>query len=135
MSIETLIAEGAGLAAAGWTVYFALAKPKVTASSGASRTRRSAPTVESVRVEPRHTSEPSQQPPKPDPFAEAYAVLELPIGASKDEIVAAYQKRVREYHPDKTAHLGRDLREMAHKKFIAIQAAYDLLARGDRKRR
>jgi DnaJ-class molecular chaperone len=48
-------------------------------------------------------------------------------GASKEEIKAAYKKLVAQYHPDKVQHLGKEFQELAHKKFVAIQRAYDVL--------
>ncbi len=56
-----------------------------------------------------------------------YEVLEIHSGASKDEIVAAYRKAVKKYHPDKVAHLGKDLQELANQKFIEIREAYKQL--------
>lgn len=56
-----------------------------------------------------------------------YEVLGVGPGASKEEIKAAYKKLAAQYHPDKVQHLGKEFQELAHKKFIAIQKAYDAL--------
>ena len=56
-----------------------------------------------------------------------YQVLGLKPGASPDEIRAAYRLAAQAYHPDKVAHLGPELRELAQKKFVEIQQAYDAL--------
>ncbi len=56
-------------------------------------------------------------------------VLGIHSGASKNEIVAAYRKAVKEYHPDRVAHLGKDLQNLANQKFIEIREAYSQLIR------
>ncbi len=56
-----------------------------------------------------------------------YALLELSPDASTEEIRAAYRRAVSRYHPDKVAHLGPEFQELAHKKLLAIQAAYEAL--------
>jgi DnaJ like chaperone protein len=61
----------------------------------------------------------------PDP----HAVLGVPRSASGEEIQAAYRARMREYHPDKVAHLGEDLQKLAHEKSQEIQRAYRTLRR------
>ncbi|HVW30393.1 MAG TPA: J domain-containing protein [Polyangiaceae bacterium] len=77
-------------------------------------------------------------PPLPAPAPKAtstardhYAALEIPRGASREQILAAYRKRAVEYHPDRVAALGRDLRELAERRMTEINAARDaLLGRG-----
>ncbi len=56
-----------------------------------------------------------------------YTVLGLERGASKEEVKAARRKMAVQYHPDKVQHLGREFQALAHKKFVAIQKAYDTL--------
>ena len=56
-----------------------------------------------------------------------YAILEIDRSASNDAIKAAYRARMGEYHPDKVAHLGEALQEVAHEKSQEIQRAYQLL--------
>jgi DnaJ-class molecular chaperone len=56
-----------------------------------------------------------------------YALLEVSPRASAEEIKAAYKRAVARYHPDKVAHLGREFQELAHKKLLAIQQAYETL--------
>ena len=58
-----------------------------------------------------------------------HATLGISPGASKDEIQSAYRARMREYHPDKVAHLGEELQELAHRRSIDIQQAYQRLRR------
>jgi len=59
--------------------------------------------------------------------SDPYHVLGLKPGARPDEIRAAYRHAAQSYHPDKVSHLGPELRELAQKKFIEIQKAYNTL--------
>lgn len=54
----------------------------------------------------------------------AFAILELPRNATLLEIKNRYRERIREYHPDKVAHLGVELKELAERKSKEINAAY-----------
>jgi DnaJ-domain-containing protein 1 len=61
------------------------------------------------------------------PEEDPYKILDVHHGASKREIKAAYRSLAAQYHPDKVQHLGKEFQELAHKKFVAIQQAYDAL--------
>jgi DnaJ-domain-containing protein 1 len=52
-------------------------------------------------------------------------VLDVPAAAHIDEIKAAYRKKMAQYHPDKVASLGPELRDVADKLTKEINAAYD----------
>lgn len=54
-----------------------------------------------------------------------FHILEVSESASISEISAQYKRKIREYHPDKVASLGKDLRELAEFKSKEINAAYD----------
>jgi len=56
-----------------------------------------------------------------------YTLLEVSHRASPEEIKAAYKRAVARYHPDKVTHLGKEFQELAHKKLLAIQQAYEIL--------
>lgn len=56
-----------------------------------------------------------------------YTLLEVSPTASQEEIKTAYRRAVARYHPDKVAHLGKEFQELAHKKLLAIQQAYETL--------
>lgn len=80
----------------------------------------------------RHSSQSSSQTASQKPDQEnlkksPHEILGISHGASKDEILAAYRKGVKQYHPDRVAHLGKDLQELANKKFIEIKEAYNTL--------
>ena len=64
-----------------------------------------------------------QEAPEEDP----YKILGVERGASKQEITGAYKRLAVQYHPDKVQHLGKEFQELAHKKFVAIQKAHDML--------
>ena len=61
-----------------------------------------------------------------------YALLEVSPTASPDEVKSAYKRAVSRYHPDKVAHLGKEFQELAHKKLLAIQQAYETLQKARR---
>ncbi len=56
-----------------------------------------------------------------------YDILEVSPGAGLDEIKQAYRRQANRYHPDKVAHLGQELQELAKEKFQEIQWAYEEL--------
>jgi DnaJ like chaperone protein len=58
-----------------------------------------------------------------------HAVLGVTRGASADEITRAYREQMRLYHPDRVAHLGEELRQLAHRKALEIQRAYAEIGR------
>jgi DnaJ like chaperone protein len=53
-----------------------------------------------------------------------FLILEVTESASMSEISAQYKRKIREYHPDKVAALGRELRELAEFKSKEINSAY-----------
>lgn len=53
-----------------------------------------------------------------------YTVLNVPRGASPEEIKKAYRELANKYHPDKVLHLGEEFRELAEKRFKEIEEAY-----------
>jgi len=57
-----------------------------------------------------------------------YEILGVNPDATLAEIRAAYRTAARQYHPDKVAHLGEEFKELAQKKFVEIQDAYNILS-------
>jgi DnaJ like chaperone protein len=43
--------------------------------------------------------------------------------ATSQEARRAYRERIAEYHPDKVAHLGKELRDLASRKTLEINLA------------
>lgn len=64
-----------------------------------------------------------------DEEGDPFRILGIEPGASPDEIKAAYRRAAAKYHPDKVTHLGKEFQELAHKKLVAIQRAYETLRR------
>jgi len=63
----------------------------------------------------------------PDEEFDPYAVLELPRGASKDDIRAAYEAAKAKCDPDLVSHLGYEVREHFEAKLQAIERAFQML--------
>ncbi len=55
----------------------------------------------------------------------AYNILEITPDATDEEIKKAYRRLAIQYHPDKVAHLGEDIRKSATEKFQKLNAAYE----------
>jgi DnaJ-domain-containing protein 1 len=57
----------------------------------------------------------------------AYSILEIDVNSSIDVIKSAYKTKMREYHPDKTQNLGKEIQDLANKKTKEINDAYSYL--------
>ena len=68
-----------------------------------------------------------QQGSSSDPVKSPYEILGIEPSASKKQIQAAYKTAIKKYHPDKLSHLGEEFSNLANKKFLEIQTAYDTL--------
>ena len=61
----------------------------------------------------------------PAPQASAwYEVLGVSRNATHAEVAAAYRQRISEYHPDKVARMGDEIRAVAERKSKQINGAY-----------
>ena len=60
-------------------------------------------------------------------IAEAYNILEIESDATTEEIKSAYKKKLMEYHPDRVESLGQEIKELAKKKTLLINQAYELI--------
>lgn len=58
-----------------------------------------------------------------------YLVLEVSESAALSEITVQYKRKIRDYHPDKVASLGKELRELAEFKSKEINSAYEYAKR------
>jgi len=56
-----------------------------------------------------------------------HEILGVGPSATKEELKQAYREKAKQYHPDKTAHLGPELQELAHRKTQQINEAYKFL--------
>jgi len=52
-------------------------------------------------------------------------VLGVSPSATSQEINAAYRRKIAEYHPDKVAQMGPEIRALAERRSQEINAAYD----------
>ncbi|MGB8692656.1 MAG: DnaJ domain-containing protein, partial [Steroidobacteraceae bacterium] len=58
-----------------------------------------------------------------------YVVLDVDRSASRATITAAYRARISQYHPDKVARMGPEIRALAEEKSAEINAAYEAAVR------
>ena len=58
---------------------------------------------------------------------EACSILGITATANIDEIKAAYKNLIKQYHPDKVADLGDEIKKVAEKKSMEINKAYEYL--------
>ena len=80
----------------------------------------------SARDAPPTTADPGA--PSPPPSADPWAILGISRAAEPRDIRRAYHARMAQYHPDKVATLGTELRDLAEAKSKAITAAYAALS-------
>ena len=53
-----------------------------------------------------------------------FRILEISSSATDNEVKKAYRKMANKYHPDKVAHLGKEMQNIAEEKFKAVSEAY-----------
>ena len=58
-------------------------------------------------------------------YAGWFRVLEVREDADAEEIASAYRAKIGQYHPDKVAQMGAEIRALAEQKSSEINAAYD----------
>lgn len=58
---------------------------------------------------------------------DAYFILGLKPDATIDEIKSSYKQRMKEYHPDRVASLGVELKQLAEQKTQQINKAYEMI--------
>jgi len=77
---------------------------------------------------------PRVEPPRAPPHVRegerpAHEVLGVRPDASTEEIRAAYQRLMRENHPDRVADMSQEIRDLAEKRSKEINQAYDRMKR------
>ena len=85
------------------------------------------------KLPPRRTSEPVRpnEPARVTSLRQAYEILGVPPGRITIEAARmAYRQRMAEYHPDKVAHLGPELRELAERKATEFNLAIKYIEKG-----
>jgi len=60
---------------------------------------------------------------------DCFLILDLPIGASKQEVKKAYRRKMMEYHPDKMVGLGSKLKSLAESESKKINGAKSILVK------
>lgn len=63
------------------------------------------------------------------PLSETEAAWHVVLGvandATQEEIAAAYKRKIGEYHPDRVAQMGQDIRDVAERKSREINVAFE----------
>jgi hypothetical protein len=62
-----------------------------------------------------------------------FNILGVPHTASPQDIRVAFTSRLKEYHPDRVAHLGSKIRDVAEREIKQINLAYEILKDPDRR--
>ena len=85
-----------------------------------------------IRI-PQDAPPPKAEPDQPQPVelgpTRAHQVLDVPLGASWQEVSQAYRKLALEHHPDRVAGMSLEDREYSEERMKEINAAYDELRR------
>ncbi|CAN5327626.1 DnaJ domain-containing protein [soil metagenome] len=71
---------------------------------------------------------PANQPPPPA-ASNPYGILGVNESASDDDVEAAYRRLMSEFHPDRVAAAGPEIRELAERRTREANAAYDQIKR------
>ena len=67
------------------------------------------------------------RPGEPAEVFDPYKVLGLREGATREEFIKAFRELAKKYHPDRFAHLDEEFQVLAHRKFLRLRRAYDVL--------
>ena len=68
-------------------------------------------------------------PPPAAPSTDPYATLGVSSLASDDDVEAAYRRLMSEFHPDRVASAGAEIRELAERRSRDANAAWDEIKR------
>ncbi len=58
-----------------------------------------------------------------------WQLLDIEPDADEEAVETAYKAKLMQYHPDRAAHLGEELQELAHEKTLELQRAYEHIKR------
>ena len=67
--------------------------------------------------------------PAPSTASNPYGVLGVSESSSDDDVEAAYRRLMSEFHPDRVAAAGPEIRELAERRTREANAAYDQIKR------
>ncbi len=85
-------------------------------------------TTEAFFAQSRHLDEQELlDQPDPERVNELLAVLDLPVGSSKDDIVSAYKRLAKAHHPDRYATADDATRDFHADRMMSINKAYSAL--------
>lgn len=78
-----------------------------------------------VMTEPKEKAAPASPPPRPVTGKRPwFEVLNVSPQASREQVVEAYRRLIREYHPDRVATMGQEFRDLAERRASEINVAY-----------
>ncbi len=103
-------------------------RPATAATAERPRAARPPPRERARRREPPPEPEPQAQaaePPPPPPEPAPHEVLGIAPTATAEEATRAFRELAKRYHPDRFEALDEEFRALAHKKFLALQAALE----------
>jgi DnaJ like chaperone protein len=117
----------------GVAVGFCVVYIMLSAGGKSKRQARTRPRFEQQQT---HWQQRQEQPPpryRPEPSIAGrwFLILEVPQSASREQIERAYKIKISQYHPDKVAQMGIEIRELAEAKSKDINAAYDYAMRSE----
>jgi len=69
----------------------------------------------------------------PPPASDPYATLGVSASATDEAIEQAWRRKMSEYHPDRVANSADEIRALAEKRAIEINAAYETIQKQRRK--
>lgn len=84
---------------------------------------------EQTRAQKNQDTEKKYERKPPNEKKPAHEILGVDENASFEEIQKAYKTAIKTYHPDKVSHMGKEFSDLAQKKFVEIQKAYETLSR------
>ena len=126
MTVTEIMAIGGGLLLGYWLVSVFL--PNLLHKNSDTDPRPYRPTTHQEsdfqNEEPLKQEQTTSFEPEP-PGSAWFEILEVDESASDQEIQTAYKRQISQYHPDKVARMGIDIRRLAEAKSMAINAAYE----------
>lgn len=80
--------------------------------------------VSAMIGEPKESAAPTPPAPSQPTKRPWFEVLNVAPDASREQIVDAYRRLIREYHPDRVMDMGAEFRELAERRAAEINVAY-----------